>query len=59
MDVSDLSRQNNEVTFILIFIAVFSRYLYAIPMKNKSGKETIKAIKEALTQSHPNEPETI
>ena len=37
----------------------FSRYLYAVPMKNKSIKETLKAIKEALRQSYPNQPETI
>ena len=59
MDVSNLARHNNGITFIGIFIDVFSRYLYAVPMKNKSTKETLKAIKEALRQSYPNQPETI
>ena len=59
MDVSNLATHNNGITFIGIFIDVFSRYLYAVPMKNKSTKETLKAIKEALRQSYPNQPETI
>ena len=59
MDVSNLARHNNGITFIGIFIDVFSRYLYAVPMKNKSTKETLKAIKEALRQSYPNQPEKI
>jgi len=59
MDVSNLARHNDGVTFIAIFIDVFSRYLYAVPMKNKSTKETLKAIKKALKESFPNQPETI
>ena len=59
MDVSNLARHNNGITFIGIFINVFSGYLYAVPMKNKSTKETLKAIKEALRQSYPNQPENI
>ena len=59
MDVSNLARHNNGITFIGIFIYVFSRYLYAVPMKNKSTKETLKAIKEALRQSYPNQTEKI
>ena len=50
MDISNLARHNNGITFIGIFIDVFSRYLYAVPMKKKSTKETLKAIKEALRQ---------
>ena len=59
MDVSNLARHNNGITFIRIFINAFLRYLYAVPMKNKSTKETLKAIKEALRWSYPNQPETI
>ena len=59
MDVSYLARHNNGIIFIAIFINVFSRYLYVVPMKNKSTKETLKAIKEALRQSYPNQPEKI
>ena len=59
MDVSNLAKHNNGVTFIGIFIDVFSRYLYAVPMKNKSTKETLKAIKQVLKDAFPNQPEKI
>ena len=59
MDVSNLVKHNNGVTFIGIFIDVFSRYLYAAPMKNKSTKETLKAIKQVLKDAFPNQPEKI
>ena len=51
MDMSNLAKHNDGVTFIGIFIDIFSRYLYVEPMKNKSTKETLEAIKRVFTKS--------
>ena len=45
MDMSNLAKYNDGVHFIAIFIDIFSRYLYVEPMKNKTTKGTLTAIK--------------
>ena len=57
MDMSNLAEHNDGVTFIAIFIDIFSRYLYVEPMKNKSTKETLQAIKRVFAKSQ-QQPET-
>ena len=57
MDMSNLAKYNDGVTFIVIFIDIFSRYLYVEPMKNKSTKETLSAIKRVFAKSQ-QQPET-
>ena len=57
MDMSNLAKYNDGVTFIAIFIDIFSRYLYVKPTKNKSTKETLQAIKRMLAKSQ-QQPET-
>ena len=57
MDMSNLAKYNQGVTFIAIFIDIFSRYLYVESMKNKSTAETLKAIKMVFTKSK-QQPET-
>ena len=42
MDMSNLAKYNDGVTFIAIFIHIFSRYLYVEPMKNKSTRRLCK-----------------
>ena len=57
MDMSNLAKYNDGVHFIAIFIDVFSRYLYVHPMKNKSTKTTLNAIKSIFAKSNL-QPET-
>ena len=57
MDMSNLAKYNQGVTFVAIFIDIFSRFLYVEPMKNKSTAETLKAIKMVFTKSK-QQPET-
>ena len=49
-DVSLISKQNNGYTFILTVIDIFSRYAWARPLKNKSGKEVAAAFKDIFRE---------
>ena len=51
MDMSNLAKYNDSVTYIAIFIDISSRYLYVQPMKNKSTKETLSVIKRVFAKS--------
>lgn len=57
MDVSNLAEHNDGVRFIAIFIDIFSRYLYAEPMTDKSAPTTLTAIKNVFRRSG-QQPET-
>jgi len=43
MDMSSLSKYNGGVTFILVAIDIFSRYLFMEPLKSKRGKDVAEA----------------
>ena len=58
LDMTKLSKDNDGVSFLGIFIDIFSRFLYVIPMKNKTTKETLYAIKEVFKESR-SQPETL
>ena len=51
MDMSNLAKYNDGVHFVAIFIDIFSRFLYVEPMKNRSTKETLNAIKNVFCKS--------
>ena len=57
MDMSNLAKYNDGVHFIAILIDIFSRYLYVEPMKNKTTKQTLTAIKNVFRKSRL-QPET-
>ena len=57
MDMTTLAKYNDGLHFIAIFIDIFSRYLYVKPMKNKTTKETLIAIKNVFCKSKL-QPET-
>ena len=46
MDMSNSTKYNDGITFITIFIDIFSRYLYVEPMKGKPTKETLQCYKK-------------
>ena len=49
-DVSLIAKHNGGHHFILTVIDVFSRYAWARPLKNKSGKEVAKAFKSIFRE---------
>ena len=51
-DKSSLSKYNNNYKFILTFIDLFTKYAWAIPLKNKSGLSITNGFKIVLGE-HP------
>lgn len=47
-DVSNLAKFNKNYKFLLLAIDVFSKYLFVIPLKNKSATETANAIENVI-----------
>lgn len=50
MDLSQYSRTNGGYTFVLMNIDIFSRYLWARPLKSKSGRDVRDAFKDIYTE---------
>ena len=48
VDMQQFSRSNAGFKYILMIIDVFSKYGWAIPMKNKTGAETVRVLREVL-----------
>ena len=55
-DMKDLSRKNNGYKYILTVIDCFSKYAWAIPIKDKTSKTVVDAFKELFRQSAPRVP---
>jgi len=51
MDVSRVAKYNSGTRYILICIDVFSRYLWAIPIKDKKSETVLEAFKSVLSTS--------
>ncbi|KAJ8321130.1 hypothetical protein KUTeg_001325, partial [Tegillarca granosa] len=55
MDVKNLSKWNKGVQYILVAQDVFSRYVFAEPMDQRKGVDTVKALEKMfLTGRKPN-----
>ena len=52
IDKSSLSKYNNNYKFILTVIDIFTKYAWAIPLKNKSGLSITNGFKIVLSE-HP------
>lgn len=53
VDMVKYARYNSNYKYILTAIDVFSRYAYAIPLKNKTGVEVVKALKKIFVSNQP------
>ena len=64
IDKSSLSKYNNNYKFILTVIDIFTKYSWAIPLKNKSGLSITNGFKIVLSEhpqsgSEPRKPEKL
>ena len=64
IDKSSLSKYNNNYKFILTVIDIFTKYAWAIPLKNKSGLSITNGFKLVLSEhpqcgSEPRKPEKL
>ena len=55
-DVQSLAEDNDDYKFILTVIDVFTKYAWAIPIKDKSAKTMMQAFKILLDQAAPRKP---
>ena len=54
MDMTNLAKYNGGVTYVLVAIDIFSRYLFVEPLKSKQGKEVAKAFAAIFAKGkHP------
>ena len=51
IDKSSLTKYNNNYKFILTVIDIFTKYAWAIPLKNKSGLSITNGFKTILSES--------
>jgi len=52
------NRENKGYKYILMVIDTFSKYLWARPVKNKTGEEVTKAMKDVLKERKPDNLQT-
>ena len=58
-DMQGLTRQNSGYRYILTVIDVFSKFAWAIPVKEKSGTEMLRAFKKLFFDAAPRKPKRI
>ena len=55
-DMSSLAKDNDGYKFLLTVIDCFSKFAWAIPIKNKSGASLLDAFKLLFEKAHPRKP---
>ena len=58
IDVSNIANENKDIKFLLTCIDVFSKYGWAIPLKNKSAIEVTKGFSKILSERKPEKLQT-
>lgn len=58
VDMQAFKRNNDNYSYILTVVDVLSKYGYAIPMKNKTHKEVIPALKQVFDDRKPTRFQT-
>jgi transposase InsO family protein len=58
VDLSAVSEYNDGYRYLLTVIDVFSKFAWAVPLKNKSGKSLVDAFSKLLAERHPTHLQT-
>ena len=58
VDMQEFSQQNSGYKYILTVIDIFSKYAWAIPLKDKSGKSVLNAFKKIFKHRVPTKIQT-
>jgi len=58
-DMQNLSRSNGGNNFILTCVDVLSRYAWAVPVRSKSKKDMLVALKELFRLAKPRKPQRL
>ena len=59
MDMTSLSQWNNQggpINYLLVIICVFSKYLFVIPLVNKTARTTLRAFTTLFDKIKPRKP---
>ena len=59
VDKSRLKQVNNEITFLLTVIDVFSERAWCVPLKSKSAAALVTAFRQLLNNSNNRAPTTL
>ena len=59
MDVRKLAKWNKGHRYILTVVDVFSKYAWAIPIKNKTGAVMVQALQTLWKQASPRQPQRV
>ena len=53
-DMQSLSKYNKGIKYLLCAIDLFSKYVWAIPIKDKKGSSIVNAFKKIISKCKPN-----
>ena len=55
IDMQAFSKDNNEIKYLLTVIDIFSKFVWIIPLKRKTGHEFAHAFSRILKERRPSE----
>ena len=53
MDMTKIAKYNDGYHFILLAVDIFSRYVWTVPLRNKSGNEVVRAFTKIFKERVP------
>ena len=54
IDMPAFSKDNNEIKYLLTVIDIFSKFVWIVPLKRKTGQEVVNAFSRILKERRPS-----